>query len=141
MSTMNMKALIIWILRLVAAGIMLQTLYFKFTAHPQSVALFTTIGLEPYGRIGIGILELIASVFILIPRTTGIGALLTVGLMSGALFFHLTTLGIQVDGDSVLFMYALITLIAALLLIAYNAQKLLAMLRLIMKGKNPFGVL
>ncbi|MBL7755436.1 MAG: DoxX family protein [Chitinophagaceae bacterium] len=136
-----MKALIIWILRLVAAGIMLQTLYFKFTAHPQSVALFTTIGLEPYGRIGIGILELIASVFILIPRTTGIGALLTVGLMSGALFFHLTTLGIQVDGDSVLFMYALITLIAALLLIAYNAQKLLAMFRLIIKGKNPFGVL
>lgn len=138
---MNMKALIIWILRLVAAGIMLQTLYFKFTAHPQSVALFTTIGLEPYGRIGIGILELIASVFILIPRTTGIGALLTVGLMSGALFFHLTTLGIQVDGDSVLFLYALITLIAALLLIAYNAQKLLAMFRLIMKGKNPFGAL
>lgn len=136
-----MKALIIWILRLVAAGIMLQTLYFKFTAHPQSVALFTTIGLEPYGRIGIGILELIASVFILIPRTTGIGALLTVGLMSGALFFHLTTLGIQVDGDSVLFLYALITLIAALLLIAYNAQKLLAMFRLIMKGKNPFGAL
>ncbi|MBK8684306.1 MAG: DoxX family protein [Bacteroidetes bacterium] len=138
---MTLKNILIWALRLIAAGIMLQTLYFKFTAHPQSVALFTTIGLEPYGRIGIGVMELIASLLILIPRTTSIGAILAAGLMSGALFFHLTTLGIEVDGDSVLFIYALITFIAALILIAFNAQKLLAMFRLILKGKNPFSVL
>jgi uncharacterized membrane protein YphA (DoxX/SURF4 family) len=138
---MTLKNILIWALRLIAAGIMLQTLYFKFTAHPQSVALFTTIGLEPYGRIGIGVMELIASLLILIPRTTSIGAIWAAGLMSGALFFHLTTLGIEVDGDSVLFIYALITFIAALILIAFNAQKLLAMFRLILKGKNPFSVL
>ncbi|MBP9933761.1 MAG: DoxX family protein [Chitinophagaceae bacterium] len=138
---MTLKNILIWALRLIAAVIMLQTLYFKFTAHPQSVALFTTIGLEPYGRIGIGVMELIASLLILIPRTTSIGAILAAGLMSGALFFHLTTLGIEVDGDSVLFIYALITFIAALILIAFNAQKLLAMFRLILKGKNPFSVL
>lgn len=138
---MTLKNILIWALRLIAAGIMLQTLYFKFTAHPQSVALFTTIGLEPYGRIGIGVMELIASLLILIPRTTSIGAILAAGLMSGALFFHLTTLGIEVDGDSVLFIYALITFIAALILIAFNAQKLLAMFKLILKGKNPFSVL
>lgn len=138
---MTLKNILIWALRLIAAGIMLQTLYFKFTAHPQSVALFTTIGLEPYGRIGIGVMELIASLLILIPRTTSIGAILAAGLISGALFFHLTTLGIEVDGDSVLFIYALITFIAALILIAFNAQKLLAMFRLILKGKNPFSVL
>jgi uncharacterized membrane protein YphA (DoxX/SURF4 family) len=102
---------------------MLQTLYFKFTGHPQSVALFTQLGMEPWGRIGIGILELIASVLILYPRTTGWGAALGVGLMGGALFFHLTKLGIFVDGDPVLFIYALITFTCCLILvIKYNRQ-------------------
>ena len=95
-----------WTLRLLAAVIMLQTLYFKFSAHPQSVHLFTILGMEPWGRIGTGVLELIASGLILYPRTTGWGALLGVGLMSGAIFFHLTKLGIKFDGDYVLFGYA-----------------------------------
>ncbi|GBL36073.1 hypothetical protein EMGBS15_16680 [Filimonas sp.] len=107
---MNSKQILNWALKLIAAIILLQTLYFKFTAHPQSVALFTKIGLEPYGRIGIGILELIAAILILIPRSTSMGALMGASLMSGALFFHLTTLGIAVDGDAILFYYALIVL-------------------------------
>lgn len=112
-----------WVLRLLAAVIMLQTLYFKFTGHPQSVALFTQLGMEPWGRIGIGVLELIASILILYPRTTGWGAALGVGLMSGALFFHFTKLGIVFDGDAVLFLYALVTFICCLaLLIKYRAQ-------------------
>jgi uncharacterized membrane protein YphA (DoxX/SURF4 family) len=113
----------IWILRLVAAVIMIQTLYFKFTGHPQSVALFTQLGMEPWGRIGTGVMELIASILILYPRTTGWGAALGMGLMGGALFFHLTKLGIVFDGDAVLFIYALITFVCCLILfIKYRQQ-------------------
>jgi uncharacterized membrane protein YphA (DoxX/SURF4 family) len=112
-----------WILRLVAAVIMIQTLYFKFTGHPQSVALFTQLGMEPWGRIGTGVMELIASILILYPRTTGWGAALGMGLMGGALFFHLTKLGIVFDGDAVLFIYALITFVCCLILfIKYRQQ-------------------
>lgn len=115
----------VWILRILAALIMLQTLYFKFTAHPQSVALFTELGMEPWGRIGTGVLELIASSLILFPRTTGFGALLGLGLMSGAIFFHLTKLGINFGGDPWLFIYAVITFVCcALLLTIYRAQVL-----------------
>jgi uncharacterized membrane protein YphA (DoxX/SURF4 family) len=64
---MNIRSIGIWILRLVPAIILLQTLYFKFTAHPESVKLFTEIGMEPWGRIGTGIIELIAATLLLIP--------------------------------------------------------------------------
>jgi uncharacterized membrane protein YphA (DoxX/SURF4 family) len=114
-----------WLLRLLAAVIMLQTLYFKFTAHPQSVALFTQLNMEPWGRIGTGIMELVAAVLILYPRTTGWGALLGLGLMSGAIFFHLTKLGIVFDGDAVLFMYACIVFICCLLLVLMHRGQLL----------------
>jgi len=123
---MQVKNIAIWVLRLVAAVIMLQTLYFKFTAHEQSVALFTKIGMEPWGRIGTGVLELIASVLILYPRTTGWGAALGAGLMSGALFFHLFTgLGIVVDGDAILFIYAAITFVCCLILLIIYRQQIL----------------
>ncbi len=110
----------IWILRLLAAVILLQTLYFKFTAAPESIYIFSKIGMEPWGRIGAGIFELIAGVLILVPRTTVFGALLAVGLMTGAIFFHLTILGISVQGDGgQLFIYALLVFAssAALVLI------------------------
>lgn len=120
---MNRRHVMLWILRLVPAIILLQTLYFKFTAHPQSVKLFTTIGLEPYGRIGTGVLEGIAAILILIPRFTGYGALLGLMMMTGALYFHLTKLGIYFDGDPVLFIYALITFVCcAMLVLLYKHQ-------------------
>ncbi|MFT3934676.1 MAG: DoxX family protein [Chitinophagaceae bacterium] len=122
---MKIQTIIAWVLRLVAAGIMLQTLYFKFTAHPQSVQLFTTLGMEPWGRIGTGVFELIASVLILYPRTTGWGAGLGLGLMAGAIFFHLTKLGIKFDGDYGLFTIAVIAFVCCfLLLIMYRKQVL-----------------
>jgi hypothetical protein len=108
---MRSKNVIIWALRIIPALIMLQTLYFKFTAQPQSVALFRELGMEPWGRIGTGVLELIASLLLLFPKTIAYGALLGMGLMAGALFFHLTKLGIVFDGDAVLFIYALIVFI------------------------------
>src|ERR1700722_13872149 len=106
-----------WILRTIAAVIMLQTLFFKFTAAEESVYIFSKLGIEPWGRIGTGIGELIASTLILIPVTTAFGALLGLGLMSGALFFHLTKLGIVVMNDSgQLFIYALLVFVSCLIL-------------------------
>ncbi len=112
----NSMAIFTWALRIAAALIMLQTLYFKFTADPQSVKLFTMLGMEPWGRIGTGIMELVASVLILIPRTTIIGSIIGLGLMSGAIYFHLTKLGIVFDGDALLFTYAVIVFISCALL-------------------------
>ena len=107
-----------WAMRLVAAGIMLQTLYFKFSAAPESVYIFSTVGMEPWGRIFVGVLELIASILILIPRTTAYGALIGIGVMTGAVFMHLTRLGIVVLNDSgKLFVMALVVLIACLVLV------------------------
>ena len=125
---MSVKNAILWVLRLTAAFIMLQTLYFKFTAHPQSVRLFTELGMEPWGRIGTGVGELIASVLILLPRTTGFGALLGTGLMSGAIFFHLTKLGIKFDGDYGLFTLALIAFVCCAALLLVFRDQILALL-------------
>ena len=120
---MNIRKVVLWILRLVPAIILLQTLYFKFTAHPQSVKLFTQIGMEPYGRIGTGVIELIAAILLLIPRFTGYGAILGLIMMTGALYFHLTKIGIYFDGDAVLFMYAVITFVCcAILVFLYKNQ-------------------
>jgi uncharacterized membrane protein YphA (DoxX/SURF4 family) len=124
------KTIFTWILRILAAVILLQTLYFKFTAHPQSVLLFKTLDMEPWGRIGTGIAELIASLLILIPRTTLLGGLMGLGLMSGAIFFHLTKLGIIFDGDAVLFIYAVITFICCLLLIFIYRKNIPKLLKL-----------
>ncbi len=88
-----------WILQLVVAAILAQTLYFKFTAAPESVYIFSTLGLEPAGRIGSGIAEAVAVVLLLVPATAAVGALLALGVISGALASHLTRLGIEVQGD------------------------------------------
>jgi hypothetical protein len=88
-----------WVCRIAAAIILLQTLFFKFTAAPESVYIFTKVGLEPWGRIGSGVAELIAAILILIPATTWIGAGLALAVMFGAIFSHLTILGIDVMGD------------------------------------------
>jgi len=116
----NMKTLI-WIVRIVAAAILLQTLYFKFTGAEESVYIFSTLGMEPYGRIGSGIGELIAAVLILVPRTTLIGAIMGSGVMIGALFSHLFVLGIEVQNDGgVLFTLAIITFLCCMFLIFQN---------------------
>ncbi len=126
---MKPSVIIIWILRLIAAIIMLQTLYFKFTGHEQSVKLFTQLGMEPWGRIGTGVMELIASALLLYSRTIVWGALLGLGLMSGAIFFHLTKLGITFDGDIILFLYAVITFVCCGILCIIYRNKLIEQVR------------
>jgi uncharacterized membrane protein YphA (DoxX/SURF4 family) len=124
--TINWNTTGIWTLKLIAAVIMLQTLYFKFTGAPESVYIFSQLGMEPWGRIGTGVLELIASLLILYPRTTHLGALLAAGLMSGAIFFHFTKLGISVQGDKgQLFIYAWLVFLSAAALLFINRTKLL----------------
>src|SRR5207244_6198374 len=91
---MKTQKIVAWICRIAAAVILLQTLFFKFTAAPESVYIFTKVGLEPYGRIGSGVAELIAAILILIPATTWLGAGLALAVMFGAIFSHLTVLGI-----------------------------------------------
>jgi len=90
-----------WIARVVVAVILLQTLIFKFTAAPESVYIFETVGMEPWGRIGSGVAELIAGALLLIPgrRFAAAGAAMSLGVISGAIFFHLTKLGIVVQDD------------------------------------------
>ncbi|WP_438965918.1 DoxX family protein [Flavobacterium sp.] len=124
------KSILIWIIKLVAVVILLQTLFFKFTAAPESVYIFTTLGIEPYGRIGSGIVELIASILILIPRTTLLGAILGLGTMTGAILSHVTKLGIEVNNDGgTLFTLAIITFICCAILIFINKEKIPALLK------------
>ena len=123
-----------WVLRLLAAFILLQTLFFKFTAAEESVYIFTQIGMEPWGRIGIGIMELIAALLILYPKTTPYGALLAIGLMAGAIFFHLTKLGVVVKNDGgQLFVYALIVLVSSAILLVIFRQQLVTTAKSILK--------
>jgi len=96
---MKIWTIIAWICRVAAAVILLQTLFFKFTAAPESVYIFTKVGLEPWGRIGSGIAELIAAILILISATTWLGAGLALAVMAGAIFSHLTVLGVVVMND------------------------------------------
>jgi uncharacterized membrane protein YphA (DoxX/SURF4 family) len=88
-----------WATQLVVAGILLQTLFFKFTGAEESVYIFTTVGAEPWGRIGSGVLELVAAILLLTPALAPYGSILTIGLMAGAIMSHLTVLGIEVKGD------------------------------------------
>jgi uncharacterized membrane protein YphA (DoxX/SURF4 family) len=120
---MNIRQIGIWILRVVPAFIFLKTLYFNFTANPQSVRLFTQLRLEPYGRIGTAVLDTVAVILLLIPKFTGYGAILGMIMMTGALYFHLTKIGIFFDGDPVLFICAAITFVCcALLIFVYKIQ-------------------
>ena len=119
-----------WIIRLIAVVILLQTLYFKFTGAEESVYIFTKLGIEPFGRIGSGIVELIASILILIPRTTLLGALLGAGTMLGAILSHLFVLGIDVKNDGgELFTLAIITLLCCTILVIQHRNKIPDLLR------------
>jgi uncharacterized membrane protein YphA (DoxX/SURF4 family) len=122
--------IITWALRIIAAVILLQTLFFKFSGAEESKYIFSKLNAEPWGRIGSGIIELIAAVLILIPASTGIGALIGAGTMAGAMLSHLFILGISVknsDGsedNGQLFLYALIVFVACLYLVWMNRKKI-----------------
>ena len=114
-----------WIVRLVAAGVLLQTLFFKFSGAPESVYIFTALGMEPWGRIGSGVVELVASGLLLWTGTAGLGGLLASGLMAGAIFSHLTKLGIEIQGDGgLLFGLAWVVFLCSLATVALHRAEL-----------------
>jgi uncharacterized membrane protein YphA (DoxX/SURF4 family) len=124
------KPIFIWIVKLIAVIILVQTLFFKFTGADESIYIFTKLGIEPFGRIGSGIVELLASILILIPRTTLLGAIMGFGTMLGAIFSHLFVLGIVVKNDGgELFILAIITLLCCVILIFRNKNKIPDLLR------------
>lgn len=90
---------LIWALRLIVSVILLQTLYFKFSGHPESVALFTRLGVEPWGRIALGCIELIVGITLLIPKTSGWAAFFSSGILAGAIGTHLLIIGIETNND------------------------------------------
>ncbi len=119
-----------WILRIVSAVIFLQTLFFKFTASDESVYIFQMLGIEPFGRIGSGIAELIASILILFPRTTIYGALLGMGIMAGAIVSHLFVLGIEVRNDGGLLFGLALVAFACCAVLAYLNKREIPFLKL-----------
>jgi uncharacterized membrane protein YphA (DoxX/SURF4 family) len=121
---MKPKVILSWALQIVAALILLQTLYFKFTGAPESVELFTKLGVEPWGRIGTGVIELIAGILLLMPSTVFAGALLGIGLMAGAIVSHLTVIGIESKGDGgQLFMLAITVMVCCMIILLLHKQQ------------------
>ncbi|HYE74572.1 MAG TPA: DoxX family protein [Blastocatellia bacterium] len=119
-----------WVLRLIVAGILFQTLFFKFTGAEESVYIFTKLGIEPWGRIGSGLVELIAVILLLFPATVTLGAILSLGTISVAILSHLTKLGIAVvnsDGTSdggLLFTLALIVFFGSLFILLIHRREI-----------------
>lgn len=119
-----------WVAQILVAAILGQTLFFKLSGAPEAVSLFTKLGAEPWGRFGVATAELVAVALILIPRTIHLGAMLSVGLMVGAIGSHLTRLGIVVDDDGgTLFAMAMIVLVAASFVAWVRRQGVLAGLK------------
>lgn len=124
------NTILIWVIKLTAVIILLQTLYFKFTGASESIYIFSTLRVEPFGRIGSGIVELVASILILIPRTTLLGALLGLVTMAGAILSHLLFLGIEVQNDGgTLFVLALVTFVCCSFLVYLNKNRISTLLQ------------
>ncbi len=123
---MSKPAIVVsWVLRVVAAVILLQTLFFKFTAAPESVYIFTKVGAEPWGRIGSGVVELIAAILFLLPRTAWLGAGIAIGVMAGAIVSHLTVLGLVVMNDGgLLFTLALTVFLSSGVVLALHRREI-----------------
>jgi hypothetical protein len=120
-----------WLLQLLVAGILLQTLFFKFTGAEESVYIFSTVGrflhlpaFEPWGRIGSGVAELAASLLLLVPATVSLGAIMTIATMSGAILSHLLILGIEIKSDGGLFGLAVTALLGSVIVLALRRAQL-----------------
>jgi putative oxidoreductase len=126
----NVQGIVSWGLQLVVAGILLQTLFFKFTGAAESVYIFSTLGVESWGRILSGIVELVAAILLLVPAATTVGAVLALAVMAGAIGSHLTVLGIEIMGDGgLLFGLALLVFVfsAAILVLRRSEIPLIGM--------------
>ena len=127
---MNIKNIISWLLRLTVAIILLQTLYYKFTAHPDSVHIFSELGVESWGRISLGIIELITAILVLIPKTKIIGMITSLGIIIGAIGSHLLVLGVNVSNDGGgLFTLAIIVFVASIIFLIMHKKDVLVLMK------------
>jgi hypothetical protein len=125
MRSWNVSTVASWVLQFVVAVILLQTLFFKFTAAAESVYIFSTLGAEPWGRIGSGVVELIAAILLLVPATVTVGAALALAVIAGAILSHLTILGIEVQGDGgLLFVLALTVFVASAVILVLRRNEI-----------------
>jgi len=126
------QAVVSWVAQLTVAGILLQTLFFKFTGAEESVYIFTTLGrfvhvagVEPWGRIGSGVIELIAGLMLLVPATASLGAGLAMGVMAGAIASHILVLGVEVKGDGgLLFALALTAFVGSVVVLVLRRSQI-----------------
>jgi uncharacterized membrane protein YphA (DoxX/SURF4 family) len=119
------QSIISWLLQVVVAGILFQTLFFKFTGAEESKYIFGKLGLEPLGRIGSGVVELIAVILLLNPKTVTWGAAVAAVVISGAIFSHLTKLGIVVKNDGgTLFILAVVVFIGTAVILFIRRQQI-----------------
>jgi hypothetical protein len=115
-----------WALRLIVAVILVQTLFFKFTAAKESVYIFSTLGMEPWGRVGSGVFELVASILLLIPSTITLGAAMAMAATGSAILFHLFRLGIALtavgDHGELFALAIVVTLFSAGILLLHRQE-------------------
>lgn len=115
--------------RWLAAAILAQTLWFKFSGAPESRFIFTALGAEPWGRVAVGLIELVAVLFLVRQRTAVLGAMIASGLMVGAIGAHLVTLGIAVQGDrGLLFALAVTVLLCSVKILVSRRRQVLRLL-------------
>jgi putative oxidoreductase len=132
----NLK-IVSWVLQVIVALILVQTLFFKFTGAPESVYIFEKLGAEPWGRIGSGVMELIAAVLLLWPSKVVFGAVLSLGAICGAIMSHLTKLGIVVQDDGgLLFAMAVIVFLASLAILFIRRHQISALLQSILRSSK-----
>jgi len=112
------QQIISWILQLCIIAMLAPAAYFKLTAHPESIAIFSQLGMEPAGRYIIGFLEAAACGLLLTPNSAAYGAILSLGIMLGAVIAHLTKIGF-----SDLFSYSSVALIVCASVIIYLRRK------------------
>jgi len=125
MKLCSTKTYLSWFFQIVAAAILFQTLFFKFSGAPESKFIFATFGVEPWGRIAAGLVELVAGVMLLIPRTTIYGAALAAMTMVGAISAHLTKLGLIVQDDGgLLFVLAVTVLVSSCLILSFRRAEI-----------------
>src|SRR5436190_23318423 len=125
-----------WRCRIVAAVILAQTLFFKFTGAEESIYIFTKVGLEPWGRYSSGAAELVATIFLLTPPFAWAGALLALGVISGALVSHLTVLGIVVKDDGGLLFGLAITVFVASAIVAFLHRRQIPVVSQLLKPQT-----
>jgi hypothetical protein len=146
------KSVILFVLSAYIAFVFVQSLFFKFTGSEESIFIFSTlrdwsgIGLfEPFGRWFIGSTELVASILLFLPRTRIFGAGIALGVITGAIFFHLfTPLGVEIMGDGgLLFTLACGVWLAGAAILLIEREQVLALIDFVFRRsgrRNPMAM-